>query len=75
VYLGTRGGGDFVLKLITGDDKTFIYSVNARDMATTKITLGKGLRARYFAFELVSTGQDFDLDTIEFVPLVSDRRV
>jgi hypothetical protein len=37
--------------------------------------MGKGLRSRYFAFELVSTGQDFDLDTLEFIPLVADRRV
>jgi hypothetical protein len=74
-YLGVRGSGDFVLKLITGDDKTYIYAVSARDVATTKVTLGKGLRARYWAFELISTGQDFDLDTIEFVPMVSNRRV
>ena len=75
VYLGVRGGGHFVLKLITGDGKTYIYSVNARSEATTKIKVGKGIRARYIAFELISTGQDFDLDTVEFVPLISDRRV
>jgi hypothetical protein len=74
-YLGVRGGGDYVLKLETGDGNTYIYAVSAKDMATTKITLGKGLRARYFAFELISTGQDFDLDTIEFVPLIAERRV
>jgi hypothetical protein len=75
VYLGIRGTGDFVLKLVTGDDKTYIYTVNAQSQKTTKVTTGKGLRARYWSFELVSTGQDFDLDTIEFVPVVSDRRV
>jgi hypothetical protein len=74
-YLAIRGGGDFVLKVITGDGTTYNYAVNAQDMKTTKIRMGKGLRARYFAFELVSTGQDFDLDTLEFVPLVADRRV
>jgi hypothetical protein len=37
--------------------------------------MGKGQRARYFAFELISAGQDFDLDTIEFVPIVVQRRV
>jgi hypothetical protein len=74
-YLGVRGGGDFVLKLVTGDNQTYIYSVSSQDMRTTKVTIGKGIRTRYFAFELISAGQDFDLDTIEFVPLVSDRRV
>jgi hypothetical protein len=75
IYLGVRGDGAYVLKLITGDGKTYIYNVAAQDMRTTKITTGKGLRARYFAFELISAGQDFDLDTIEFVPLAADRRV
>jgi hypothetical protein len=75
VYLGLRGGGEFVLKLTTGDGKSYHYGVSARDMRTTKVAVGKGLRSRYFAFELISAGQDFDLDTIEFVPLVAERRV
>lgn len=74
-YLGVRGGGEFVLKLETGDGHAYHYRVVANDMATTKIRLGKGLRARYFSFELISTGQDFDLDTLEFVPIVASRRV
>lgn len=74
-YLGVRGGGDYVLRLITGDGKTYDYGVKAEDMATTKVALGKGLRARYFAFELISAGQDFDLDSVEFIPLVAQRRV
>lgn len=75
VYLGVHGSGTFVLKLITGDNKTYTYTVNAQSQKTTKIVTGKGLRARYWAFELTSSGQDFDLDTIEFVPIVADRRV
>jgi hypothetical protein len=75
MYLATRGEGDFILKVITADNKEYHYAVAAQDSRTTKITTGKGLRARYFAFELISTGQDFNLDTIEFIPLVADRRV
>lgn len=75
VYLGARGGGDWVLKLVTGDGKSYTYSVEARTMETTKVNIGKGLRARYFSFELISTGQDFDLDSIEFIPIVARRRV
>lgn len=74
-YLGLRGSGEFILKLEMGDGSERHYAVSARDMETTKVRLGKGLRARYIAFELESTGQDFDLDTIEFVPVVSKRRV
>lgn len=75
IYIGIRGGGDVVLKLETGDGKTYTYSVEARTMSTTKVNVGKGLRARYFSYELISTGQDFDLDSIEFLPLVARRRV
>lgn len=74
-YLGVRGTGDFVLKIVTGDDKTYNYAVSARDMRSTRVNVGKGLRARYFAFELISTGQDFDLESVEFVPIAGDRRV
>lgn len=74
-YLGVRGGGEYVLKLTTGDGHTYVYTVNARDMRSTKVRVGKGIRTRYFAFELISTGQDFDLDAIEFVPLITERRI
>lgn len=75
IYLGMRGNGSFVLKVISGDGQTYNYAVVGKDMQTSRVHLGKGLRARYFAFELLSTGQDFDLDDIEFVPLVAQRRV
>lgn len=74
-YLGVRGEGDFILRLVTGDGKTYDYGVRAHDMATTKVNMGKGLRARYFAFELTSAGQDFELDNIEFMPMTMSRRV
>jgi hypothetical protein len=74
-YLGMRASGEVLLTLTTGEDRTYTYQVSVEPMATTKVNLGKGLRARYFAFELVSEGQDFDLDSVEFVPLRFERRV
>lgn len=74
-YIGVRGEGDFVLKLVTGDGKSYNYSVQAHSMTTAKINMGKGIRARYFSFELISAGQDFDLESIEFVPMLGGRRV
>jgi hypothetical protein len=76
-YLGVRSkGGQFVLKLITGDGNTYIYSVTAKDMRSTRVNMGKGLRSRYFRFELINAdGADFDLHSIEFLPLVSTRRI
>lgn len=75
IYMAQRGTGDYLLKVLTGDDKEYIYSVSPGSMTTARVHLGKGLRARYFAFELVSTGQDFDLESLEFVPLPAQRRV
>lgn len=74
-YLGIRGEGDIFLKLEAGTGESYTYQVKLQDQQTTKARIGKGLRARYFAWELVTTGQDFDLDSVEFVPLVATRRV
>jgi hypothetical protein len=74
-YLGIRGEGQFVLRLETGSGQTYNYSLTSNSMRSTKVPLGKGLRARYFSFELISDGADFDMDAIEFIPLVSHRRV
>lgn len=74
-YLAVRGEGAFVLRIILGDDTTVNYDVTALSMQSSRIQMGKGLKSRYFSFELVSTGQDFDLDTLEFIPLVAQRRV
>jgi hypothetical protein len=74
-YLGVRGEGDFYLKIETGDGKTYTYKVTTESLKTAKIQMGKGIRARYFSFELYSVGQDFDLESIEFLPVVASRRV
>ena len=74
-YLAVRGGGQFVLRLETGDGKVYNYAVTADHMETTKVQLGKGLRARYFSFTLISAGQDFDLEALEFIPIAARRRV
>lgn len=74
-YIATRGDGDFVLRITTGEGATYNYAVSTRNMRSTKVHMGKGQRARYFSYELISAGQDFDLDTLEFVPVVVQRRV
>jgi hypothetical protein len=75
VYLGINGEGEFFLRLTGGTGETYLYRVQAREMENTKVWTGKGLRHRYLTYELISTGQDFDLDTIEFVPMRPRRRV
>jgi hypothetical protein len=74
-YIAARGGGNFIVRVTTGDGSKYDYAVTTQSMKTARINIGKGIRARYFAFELISTGQDFDLDSLEFIPLVAKRRV
>lgn len=74
-YLAVRGSGEFLLKIVTGPGEEYIYSANAQSLQSAKFQMGKGQRARYFAWELTSVGQDFDLDTLEFVPIEVQRRV
>lgn len=74
-YLGLHGTGNFLFKVITGTGEVRVYQINATSMRSTKVRIAKGIRTRYIAFELESVGQEFDLDTVEFVPIVAKRRV
>jgi hypothetical protein len=77
-YLGMRitdTETDVILKLHAGDGREYVYAVRPQNQQTTKVNMGKGLRSRYFSFELLTAGEDFDLDSVEFVPIASRRRV
>ena len=78
VYLGMRvdsSAGDFFFKIVTGDDKEYTYSVTPKDMRSTRVNLGKGLRSRYYRWALSSTAADYDLESITFIPMTMQRRV
>ena len=74
-YIGMRSDGTFVLRITTGEKEVYDYTFDNQNMKTTRVQLGKGMRTRYASFELISTGSDFDLDSVEFIPLSSVRRV
>lgn len=77
VYLAANSAATWFLKLEAGDGRVYHYKrVSRPGKQNTKIDVGKGLRSRYFAWELIAAdGQDFDLDGLEFVPMVSGRRI
>lgn len=76
VYLGLDGKGTYYLKLTAGNGLNYVYQfVSQPDLMTTKVLIGKGIRTRWLRWELISSGNDFDLDSIEFVPMISGRRV
>lgn len=77
-YLGMRinnSASDTYLKIVMGDGVERVYKAHVQDMHSSRVDLGKGLRSRYWAWELVTTGAEFDLESITFIPLVASRRV
>lgn len=76
-YIAVSGQGKWLMKLIAGDGREYIYQFTSQpNLMTTKVQVGKGLRSRYFSFILQNIdGQDFNLESLEFVPILSSRRV
>lgn len=77
VYLGMHVVDEtleHLLKVVTGDDKVYVYRFRPRDMETVRVIPARGLRARYFQWELELVGTDFALDAIEFAPMRTTRR-
>jgi hypothetical protein len=80
-YLGVTSTGKIVLKAITnimGIKKEIWYQVDSFNTAldTTRIEMGKGVKAKYWQFEIVNIdGGDFELESMEVLPLVLKRRI
>lgn len=77
IYVGMRladGEPNHFLKLISGDGKLFVYRMRSKTSRTTPIRPARGLRSRYFQWELELVGPDFTIDEIEFVPMIVKRR-
>jgi len=77
-YIGMRvkdDAKDFFLKLVTGNGTEYMYQFKMQNMHTTRVNFGKGLRSRWYAWELVTNGAEFELDSVTFIPLVAQRRV
>ena len=81
-YLGVRNGTPLVLKVITRDDagakKEYWYEIEdtSNTLRETRVKLGKGIKANYYQFTLQNNfGGSFELDSIEFKPIILRRRV
>ena len=75
VYAGVSAAGQLFLRV--GDGKSQ-YTYKARrvdaDMRVQRFDPGRGLRANYFTFDLVSEG-DFELDSVTFAVAATKRRI
>lgn len=76
-FVGIRADGTMILKTGTVDGIARSYTLrpSADDVAGVRAKLAKGVKSRYWQFTLEnSAGSDFDLDTIEFFPVMLARR-
>jgi hypothetical protein len=82
-YLGYTSDGTLVLKATVtsekGEKQEYWYELRqqtAEVMREGRIKLGRGLQSVYWQFELHNVkGSDFHFDTIEFFPMILDRRI
>jgi len=74
-YIGMRGEGAFTVTVVDEAGNSYDYELDAASMRTERVKFGRGLRTRYFTFKLVSSGQDFDMDSVEFVTRALSRKL
>jgi hypothetical protein len=77
VYLGVKANNSIVLK-VNVDDKASAYyklSQHTQSLRTERVKLGKGLIGRYFQFELITSASNFNMESIEFYPVVLRRKI
>lgn len=77
VYLGVVNSDTVILKVRTDGRGEFTYKLNKHtaDLQTQKVSIGKGVIGRYFQFDLITSAEEFNLNSIEFLPLVLKRKI
>ena len=76
IYVGMRASGAMQLKAIANNQSDRYYALNAIGGAVrgSRADLGKGLEGQYWQFRVDNVnGSDFELDSIEFKPVVLSR--
>lgn len=81
-YIGYTASGRIVLKVRSEDDGEVVedwFEAQQQTAAAPRnqmVRVGRGLRSRYWQFELVNVqGADFELDSLEMYPITLNRRV
>jgi hypothetical protein len=78
VYMGIRNAGAIYIRVLTdgGAQRVYLFRKRAESLAGAGETLGRGVKSRYWGYDLIGVdGADFELDQIEFFPIVLGRRV
>ena len=81
-HLGYNSTGELVLKVVTtdaGEKVEHWYKMkpaDAEEVRDGRVVIGRGMRARYWQFELVNVaGADFEIDDVTLMYQVLSRRI
>lgn len=77
VYAGVSSAGKMLLKVEAGGS-TYIYEARSSSdiVSNNRFDIGRGLSGNYYKFTLLNQGGDnFDLETITFEPIVLTRKI
>lgn len=80
-YIGLTSDGELMLKTITEqhgkkNERWYKFNHPKDAMDTARVQLGRGVKSRYWQYEISNiSGADFDIDSIELLPLVLKRRI
>jgi len=77
-YLGLSTDGQMYLTTIANENerRTYLLDVNNTTVREAKIDLGRGVKSRYWQFEITNVaGSDFEIEAVEWFPVMLTRRV
>lgn len=77
VYAGVSSEGKLLLK-VEADGQSYTYEArsSSETLENHRFDVGKGLRGNYYDFTLLNqNGDDFDLESISFEPVVLSRKI
>lgn len=76
VYVSGRSETRMQLRVLAGDEE-YVYAAraSAENMQTQRIDTGKGLVANYLEFDLINEGGEFEVGSIEFAVVPTNRRI
>lgn len=77
MYLGVTSTDQVILKVRIDGKAEITYKLNkfTENLQTQKIDIGKGLKARYFQFEIVTEADVFSLESVDFHPIELKRKL
>lgn len=76
-YIGVSRTKNLYLKVTTDRGQSATYRVQAvpAPAQNEKVSIGYGLSGRYFQFEVVTSADEFELNSLEFFPIELSRRI